>query len=298
MDWGDLRFALEVARSGSALAASRTLGVNQTTVIRRIAQIESDLGERLFERQRSGYRPTEAGRKVVGTAERVEAEILVLVRQIEAEQRTVTGVVRVTTSETLANKLLTPAAARFQERHVGVAIQLVSDDRRLDIARGEADIAIRAGSRPEGAGIVARRMPDTHWTLYCSRAYAERNGYPTAREAIAEHSVIGMEGHMASLPQPIWLAESAPNVAPRIRSNSLSNMVANLRAGLGVGMLPVFIGDDEPDLMRCIPRIPELYSELWLIVREEIKDAPHVRAVSDFLAEFIKAERPRLTGET
>lgn len=297
MDWGDLRFVLEVARSGSALAASRALGVNQTTVIRRISQIECDLAERLFDRQRSGYRPTEAGLKAVASAELIEAEVLALVRQIEAEQRTVTGVVRVTTSETLANKLLTPAAARFQERHSGIAIQLVSEDRRLDIARGEADIAIRAGSRPEGSGIVARRMPDANWTLYCSRAYAERFGYPARREEIAAHTIIGMEGHMASLPPPAWLAASAPESSPRLRSNSLTNMVANLRAGLGIGMLPVFVGDEEPELMRCISRIPELDSELWLIVREEARNTPHVRAVADFLAEFIRGERGRLTGE-
>ncbi len=297
MDWGDLRFVLEVARSGSALAASRTLGVNQTTVIRRIGQIECDLAQRLFDRQRSGYRPTEAGQRVVESAERIEAEVLALARRIEAEQRTLKGVVRVTASESLANQLLTPAAARFQERHSGIAIQIVSEDRRLDIARGEADIAVRAGSRPEGAGIVARRMPDANWTLYCSRAYAERFGHPRRREEIARHTIIGMEGHMASLPPPLWLEAAAPGVIPRLRSNSLTNMVANLRAGLGIGMLPVFIGDDEPELMRCIPRVPELDSELWLVVREDAKDAAHVRAAVEFLAEHIRAERPRLTGE-
>lgn len=296
MDWGDLRFVLEVGRSGSALGAAKVLGVNQTTVIRRVGQIECDLGARLFERQRSGYRPTEAGLKVMETAVAVEREIQALTHGLEAEQRAMTGVVRLTTSETLANRLIPLALAQFQARHAGVTVELITDDRRLDLARGEADIALRAGSRPEGAGIVARRMPDAAWRLYCSRDYAARHGVPTRREDLSGHAIIGLEGHMGNLPPSLWLAEAARDAVIRFRSNSLTNLVSNLRAGLGIAMLPTLVGEGEPDLMPCLTPLPELDSELWLIVREDLKAAPHVRAFADFLAEFVRGERPRLSG--
>lgn len=296
MDWGDLRFVLEVGRSGSALSAAKVLGVNQTTVIRRVGQIECDLGVRLFERQRSGYRPTEAGLKVMEAAVAVEREVQALAHGLEAEQRAMTGIVRLTTSETLANRLMPPALAQFQARHAGVTVELITDDRRLDLARGEADIALRAGSRPEGAGIVARRMPDAAWRLYCSRNYAAKHGVPTRREELSRHAIIRLEGHMGNLPPSIWLAEATADAVVRFRSNSLTNLVSNLRAGLGIAMLPILVGDGEPDLVPCLPPLPELDSELWLIVREDLRAAPHVRAFADFLAEFVRGQRPRLSG--
>lgn len=294
MDWDDLRIVLAVARSGAALSAARALGVNQTTVIRRIAQIERAVGAQLFERQRTGYRLTELGARVTETAERVEREVQALTSLMEAEHRALSGVVRLTTSETLANCLVAPGLRQFQKRHPGVLIELITQDRRLDLARGEAEVALRAGSRPEGAGIVARRMPDAAWNVYCSRAYAEEHGAPRRREDLRGHSIIGMEGLMANVPQPMWLQASAPDAVIRFRSNSLTNLVSNLRASLGVAMLPCFVGDGEPDLVRCLPRIAELDSEIWLIVREDMRNARHVRAFADFLAEYIHGEKSRL----
>ncbi|HEX5379363.1 MAG TPA: LysR family transcriptional regulator [Phenylobacterium sp.] len=296
MDWDDLRYMLAVARSGSALSAARVLGVNQSTVIRRIVQAECAVGAQLFERQRTGYRLTELGRQVVETAERVEAEITTLTNLLEAQQRALGGVVRLTLSETLANRLVAPGLLQFQKRYPAVLVELITEDRRLDLARGEADIALRAGSRPEGAGVVARRMPDAAWNLYCSRAYAAENGAPARREEIPGHAIIGMEGRMAGLPAPLWLQASAPDTFIRFRSNSLTNLVSNLRAGLGLATLPCFVGDGEPDLMRCLPHIPELDSEVWLVIREDLRATPHIRAFADFLADYVHGQRARLSG--
>lgn len=161
-------------------------------------------------------------------------------------------------------------------------------DERLDIARGDADVALRAGSTPEGAGVVARRLPDVDWTIYCSRAYAAERGAPADRARIRGHEIVGLDGHVARLPAWQWLKESVPDAAVRFRSNSLVNMVSNLKAGLGVGPLPTLTGDAEPELMRCFPPPPELRSELWLIVREAIKTQPQVRALAEFLASYIR----------
>ena len=111
------------------------------------------------------------------------------------------------------------------------------------------------------------------------------HGAPASREEIARHEIIGMDGRMALLPGPQWLKAAAPNNESCFSSNSLMNLVYNFRAGLGVATLPCIIGDAEPDLMRCFAPPPELLSEFWLIVREGVKSAPHVRAFADFLAE-------------
>ncbi|MFZ1989856.1 MAG: LysR family transcriptional regulator [Alphaproteobacteria bacterium] len=297
MDWDDLRFVLEVRRTGSALGAAQVLGVNQSTVVRRIAHIEETLGQALFERKQSGYVPTPQGICVSETAERMEAEVRALESSLVAARRTLSGVVRLTTSETLANRLVAPWLLTFQKLHPGVRVELVADDRRLDVARGEADIALRAGSRPNGAGIVVRRFPDAAWSIYCSKTYASEHGLPKSREDLPGHSILGMEGQMARLPGPIWIAEAAPNAEIRFRSNSLTNLVSNLRAGLGVASLPCFVGDNEPDLVRCFAPPPELNSEMWLIVREDLKSTPHIRAFADLLADHLTSLRARLTGE-
>ena len=288
MDWDDLRYVLAVARSGSALRAAAALGVNQTTVMRRMDAAERSLGACLFERRRSGPVLTPAGRRVAEAAERLEREVEQLASGLAADARTLAGSIRFTTSDTLANRLLSPCLGRFQALHPGIDIELITGDAPFDIARGEADVALRGGIPPEGAGIVARRLPDSDWTIYCSRAYADAHGLPATREDIARHPLLGMEGRLANLAGWRWLQASAPDQPVRFRSNSLVNLLSNIKAGLGLGALPVMIGDDEPDLVRCFPPPPELRAELWLIVREDLKARPHVRAFTDFLSEYVR----------
>jgi DNA-binding transcriptional LysR family regulator len=296
MDWDDLKFVLEVRRSGSALAAAGKLGVNQSTVMRRIVQIEADMGVELFERKQSGYVPTVNGVCAAETAERIEREVLDLQNTLAAEQRALTGVVRLTSSELMANFVIVGCLLSFQKLNPGVRVELIAEDRRLNLARGEADIALRAGSRPEGSGIVIRRMPDVAWAVYCSIAYAKEHGTPGSRAEIRNHAIIGMDGPMARIPGPLWLSEAASGAQVRFRSNSLVNLVSNLRAGLGVAALPCIVGDGEADFVRCFAPPPELTAELWLIVREDLKSAPHVRAFADYLAAYLRSIDARLAG--
>jgi DNA-binding transcriptional LysR family regulator len=288
MQWDDLRYVLAVARTGSALRAAGVLGVNQSTVLRRLGALEEALGVQLFERRRSGQALTASGRLLVESAERMEREAQALRDALAAQQRALAGSVRLTTSDGLASRLVIPCMRAFQRRFPGIVVELITCDERLDIARGEADVALRADSRPEGAGVVARRLPDVAWTIYCSRAYAEERGLPDCRDAIPGHEIVGLEGRMASLPGTRWLAAAAPGAVIRFRSNSFIGLIANLKAGLGLGALPTMSGDAESDLVRCFPPPPDLKSELWLIVREEIRAQPHVRALTDFLASFIR----------
>lgn len=296
MDWDDLRFVLAVVRSGSALGAAKALSVNQTTVTRRVEKLEERLGAPLFERSVSGYAPTALGRRAAETAERMETDVAAFVSQAESEQRTLSGVVRITASETMANVLIGPCLYQFRRQNPNVRVELITADQRLDLAKGEADVAVRAGSRPDGPGIVMRRLPDIGWGVFCSRDYARDRGAPMRREDVPGHDIVGMEGPMAKLPGSMWLEASAPATLIRFRSNSLTNLVSSLRAGLGLGALPCFVGDQHLDLMRCIGPVPELDSETWLVVREDAKATPHIRAFADTVFEYVASQRERLSG--
>lgn len=296
LEWDDLRFVLAVQRGGSTLAAARALKVNQTTVMRRIARIESALGADLFDKRQSGYAATLLGVQVCDSAAEVEARVQALTDAVAARQRTVSGVIRLTTSETLANHVVSPCIGAFQKTHPGVKVQLILDDRMLNVAGGEADVAFRAGEAPRGGGIVARRLPDAAWALYCSRDYAAEHGAPASPAEIDGHRIVGMEGAMGEIPGPRWLEAVAPNGSVQCRCNSLTNLIANLKAGIGVATAPCLMGDIEPNLVRCFEPIPEIAGKLWLIVREDLKAAPHVRAFVDALAAHAHAVRGRLEG--
>jgi DNA-binding transcriptional LysR family regulator len=296
-DWDDLRFLLAVARSGSALRAAQALNVNQTTVMRRMDHIEAATGAGLFERRRSGYRLTPLGERIAAAAARIEDEVKALESEIGAAQRALSGSVRVTASELMANFIVTRLLRDFRRLHPGILVELMTDERRLDLARGEADVALRAGLRPEGAGIVARRLPDAAWSVYCSRSYAEEHSMPRTVEELDGHAVVAADGDIARLSAPRLLARLTPSSRISTRSNSLTNLLLALKAGLGIAPLPCIAGDADQDLLRCLPPIPELDSELWLIVREDVKSAPHVRAFAEFLADQIHGMRAELAGK-
>ena len=293
-DWGDLRVFLAVARAGSTTAAAERLGVSQTTAARRIAALEEDLGAQLFERHQSGYRLTELGESVRGNAERIEAEAHAIADAIAQQRRHLAGVVRVTTNESMANAFVTPWLAEFAELYPDIRIQMIVDDRRLDLARGEADVALRAGSRPTDGALVVKKIGVVPWNIYCSQAYAARRGRPLSIEALNEHSIIGGEGALANLTSMRWLRDKAPRASVVAHSNNMSNLIATVKAGLGVTGLPCVDAEAEPTLLRCFGDLPELDSELFLVTREEMKDLPRVRAFTDFISAKIASARDRL----
>ncbi len=283
IEWDDLKFVLAVSRKGSALGAAKHLRVNQTTVTRRLARLEATLGAELFERHQNGYAPTGLGRVVADAAARVETELDGLESTIAAGKRTIAGSVRFTCPETIGNHLLAPWLRDFRPLYPDVRIEVINADRTLDLSKGEADVAMRVGMPPTGAGIVARRLPDCLWSAYTSRAYARERGMPSGPRALRGHALVGLEGEQARLPSALWFEKLVGPERISVRCNSLSNALHSLRAGLGVGMMPCVIAETEPELVRCFPPPRELNAETWVIVREEVKSAPHVRAFVDFL---------------
>lgn len=295
-DWNDLRFFLAVAQTGSTLAASRELGVNQTTVARRLAALEEALGERLFDRGSSGYRLTETGRTALPAAERVAAEAHRFRTTVAERGRRLAGAVRVTTNEAIANALVTPCLADFAEIYPDIRVEVVVSDQKLDLAAGEADVALRAGPFPTDPALIARKLADVPWAIYCSRGYAERRGAPRTPAELAAHPLLLGDGGLRNAPAMNWLREQAPGAYVASRSNSLTNHVVAVRSGLGVGPLPRMEGDAAPDLVLCMDAPQTEPHMLSLLLRPELKDVPRVRALVDFVTARAAALRPMLEG--
>ena len=295
-EWSDLRIFLAVVRAGSALGAAKSLGINQTTVNRRIQALEHDLGLTLFDRKNRGHALTEQGGALLVTAEKVAASANDLLFAAERLRRTLTGIVRVTAPEETSIAVIIPIAAEFRKMHPDVRIEQVAAEHKLDIVHGEADIAIRNGSHPDDPRLIAKRLPGFAWTLYCSRSYADTYGMPSDIAQVAAHDYVGYVDGPNKWSGYIWFAEQANPTRLVSRSNTISNMRAVLMSGIGVGLLPCFVADPEPTLIRCFAPPAELDAESWMLTSPEAISSPQVRAFIDFLVPRIMAQRDFFTG--
>lgn len=297
-DWSDVKFFLAVARAGSTLAAARVLRVNQTTVVRRIEALEAALKTQLFVRNQDGYRLSEAGAALLAQAERVATEAETLEQLAAQRGRTLSGAIRVTTMENLASRILTPVLPEFMDLYPEIKVEVICADHRLDLARGDADIAIRAGNMPTEPGIVVRKLADDPWAVYCSPTYAAKHDVPKCPDDLNSHWVIGSEGHISKLTPYVWLAKAAPRARVRSVCNSIVNALAAIRAGHGVGPLPqIVVSGAETDLIECFA-LPQLESGFYLATREDMKDLPRIRAFSEFIVARMAAVKPILEGRS
>ena len=289
-DWNDLKAFLAVARGGSTLAASKALAVNQTTVARRVESLEAALSLKLFERGQSGSRLTEAGRDLLAEGEKVERAAQNFDSRAKAHQRGMAGSIRITCIEILANLAVTPAIGEFRKLHPEVHVDLMITDQPLDLQVGEADLAVRAVQTLPNSDLVARKISDYEFALYCDRDYAERKGVPAGVEELVHHDLIGGDAGLDQVPAMRWMFEQAQGRAPVTRSNSMSNLVHAVRAGLGIAPLPCVIADADSRLVRCTETIPSAVSTSYILLRRELKDIPRVRALIDFLVPYMQAD--------
>ena len=287
LDWNDLRYFLGVARTGSTLAASRSLKVAQATVSRRITALEQALGTKLFVRSPSGYSLSVRGQAVLAAAEQVERSINTLVNSVEAEGRRLSGTVRLTTVESAANVWLMPALAAFRAQHPAVTAEVIVDDRALDIARGEADIAIRFGNPPQDESLVIRRIVELHESVYVRRDLAEQLGMPNSHEGLRRYPLIGFSGSGVGRIAE-WMKALGPDANIVHSANTLSAVIAAVRAGMGAAVIPCLIGDAMSGLVRLFPPIAELTTPGWIVTTSSARQQPHVRALLDFIAEHIR----------
>lgn len=288
VDWNDLRYFLAVARTGSTLAAGKLLRVSQTTAARRVLALEQALGLSLFDRQQSGYAITEAGLALLAQAEAVEKAAESFADGAAALNRTVSGTVRLTTTEIYAISILPPILRDLHEVHPAIRIEVDASDEVRDIAGGAADVALRNSNGLTEAGLVCRRVAANPWTVYCSRPYAAQNGLPQSLAQLQQHPLIGGGGPSVWPLYRGWLARHGLEGAVTMHHNSISGLLAAVRAGSGLAVLPSYVAERDPDLIQCLPPSPKDKGALWLVTSEGLRHAPRIRVVLDFLAEQLR----------
>lgn len=297
-DWNDLRLVLAVSRCGSLTGAAHSLGINHSTAFRRLNAAEERLGVRLFERLPSGiYLATAAGDRMAGTAERIETETAALDLEIAGHDHRLTGQLRVTSSDTLAHRLATGHFARFRQMHPGIVVELTVDNRVLSLSRREADIALRP-ARPKEGDLFGRKLADIAWTVYGAPSLLT-DAAPMKKPAeLADMPMIGWNADTSGIPASDWLARFVTPAAWVYRSNSLINQFMAAKAGIGLVLLPCYLGDSDPGLRRAIAApIPELMRELWIVTHRELRHTARIRAFFDVVGDGLAAERALFAGK-
>jgi DNA-binding transcriptional LysR family regulator len=291
LDWGHLRFFLEMARSGSLSKAAKRLAVDRNTVARRVTALELELGLPLFERGPLGWGRTAAGQELADLASRVEQDVLALALHAGAQGRDLTGSVRLTTTMHLSTYLLVPALPRLRERHPGLLLEIAADQRAYNLTRREADLALRMG-RPQDPGLVTRKLTPLRYRFYASRSLVG-----TRREVdFAADPFVGYEESLVATLQERWLSKAAPGRRVVFRCNSTAALAAAARTGVGVALLPCFVAEADPGLVSLQgPEPPD--HELWLLVHGELRRSPPVRAIIDWVDELVERARGSLVPD-
>jgi DNA-binding transcriptional LysR family regulator len=289
--WDDFRLIKAIADARGLPAAAAEIGVNHSTVFRRLGQIEEALGVKLFERHRTGYALTPAGEEIVAAAERVDEEITAVTRKLVGREVEPTGELRVTTNDSLLVHLLTPLFARFRDQYPKVRLDVVLTNQALNLSRRDADVAIRATDKPPET-LVGRRIAQIAWALY-----GRANDFPAPIDcgdpsALFARPWVSLGDNMASFKAVRFVqAHVAPeNIVYKL--NTVLGLAEAVEAGLGIGHLPCFIGDTRPGLARLGPPISDFAAELWLLTHPDLRHNARVRALMDFLAgEMVKHRR-------
>jgi len=290
-EWGDLRYLLAVARHGSTLAAARALGVNQSTVHRRLAELERRLGAPLAIRHPTGYRLSEFGAAILPYARSVEDAVIALERRAVGAGETPSGTIRLTCPEPILGRLIRSGLIdRFHARYPEAHVELLTSDRYLDLSHGEADVALRSGE-PEDPDLVGRKVADSIWAVYASPDYIARNGRPATVADLARHRLIAFDGPMARHRANAWINAVAPGATIAATNSSVLGVLLAAKSGLGVAALPVTIAEAEPGLIEVLPPIAELARGWYLLTHPDLRRQPRIAAFFDFAIEELPALR-------
>lgn len=288
LSWDSFQLLLAVARGRTLAAAGRTLGVDASTVFRRLGALERALDGSLFERLPGGYAPTALGGSLLATAERMEQVALGLDEQLAGGAAArLSGTLRITAPDDIAHYLLLPLLASFRERHPDVELELVIDNRLLNLTRREADVAVRPTPAPP-PHLFGRRLLELETAVY---GLPELAGRPWKELPwVAWEEGLGPAGYRQ------WLASSAGRGRGAFRCASMLNQAAAASAGIGAALLPTFLGDSQPALQRLSAPVPELSIGLWVLTPAELRRRPVVRHFLDAAYRGLVRQHARLAG--
>jgi DNA-binding transcriptional LysR family regulator len=296
-DWHDLRYFLAVARTGSTLAAAKSLGLSQSTVHRRLATLEARIGRRLVHRHPTGYRLTKLGEEMRPYAERVEASVTDFEQHLASTDPSRNRTVRVACPASAAHRLMAAGLLdKFHGRHPALRAEFVMTEEFPDLAQGQVDLAIRQGA-PQDQTLIMRWIADVPWAVFASRTYIQHHGRPRRLQTIGRHWIIEFDGPMKDHAAALWMRSVAPDAAVAARANSVSEILMAVKSGVGLAPLPVPFAARENGLVMVISPRPELTYPFYLVVHRNMKLVRRVRAFLDFITAERTSVRRVLAGE-
>lgn len=297
-NWNEFQLILAISRTASLSKAAKELGLNHSTIFRKLVDIERKWGARLFDRLPGGlYRPTQDGQKMVDAAERMEQEAFNTQRDLMGRDRLLSGYLKITSSETLAYRMLTRLLADFRTHHPGIIIELSIDSRILSLSRHEADISLRA-LRPTENHLWGKKVADIAWAIYGAKGHVKKHGVMKKVEDIKGHPMIGWDLNTNSIAAAEWINSQILSSDIVYRTNSLLNQMQAAKQGIGWALLPCYLADPEADLERVLPQpVSGLSRELWMVTHEDLKDTARIRAFFDIVGSGIAAEKNLFAGK-
>jgi DNA-binding transcriptional LysR family regulator len=275
LDWDDLRYFLHAVRAGTLAGAARALGIEHSTIGRRLTSLERSIGAALVLRGPDGLTLTPLGERVLPLAEDVERTVLALRHAVASNQ------IRVRLAVPSGfTRLFAEGFARLRLDHPEISLELVSGSRMVDLHKGEADLALRIGpiTDPE---LVARKVGESPWALYAAEAYVARHPDGVDSEDLSGHELIGYDASLASVPAAQWIESRAANATIVMRSREMTDMYAAVASGIGLAAIPCSLGDPDPTLRRVSDVLGT--RDISLVYRREARLSEPVRVVVQFV---------------
>ena len=285
MNWDDLRFFLALSRERSVSRAGRSIGVNHTTVARRIAALEEELGTRLFDKQPKGYAMTQAAENMYEHALRMEEQAQAIDREVFGQDAQLTGLLKLTVAHDFAERVIVSKLPQFQAAYPCIDLQLLTTTGLIDLAAREADVAVRLTDKPPEYLVGRQVLPMRHG-IYGSPRYLD--------ELEGSGKVILFRGGDAP---PEWVAEHFPDAETALRLDDVSTMVAAVRNNMGLARLPCYIGDSEPGVQRLDLRLTPSTWGVWVLSHVDLRSTARVRVCREFLFDALEQQRALILGE-
>lgn len=293
INWDDTRVVLAVARGGTFAAAARTLGLDETTISRRLARAEAALETEIFQAHDGRRVPTSRGAGLIAQAERLEAEALRLEHLARENTEEAVGCVRIAATEMMTRHILAPRIGALVKAHPKVTLRFLTGHENVSFARWETDLAVRL-ARPERGDLVVRKLADVRFAVFEAASSRKRSG---GRRWLAYHE------DLSHLPEARFVADKLDGAEPLLRSNDLDALAKAVESGAGAACLPLFVA--QPSEQKPASRlsiVPEekdlnLVREAWLLMRPDQREVQSVRAVADWIVEAFRAAQPSLSGQ-
>ena len=296
LDWDDLRYFLAIHRAGTLARAAAELSINATTVGRRLTNLEERVEARLFDRTPEGYVLTLTGRDLLPRAERMEAEALGVAREVNGRDQKAAGTVRLSATEMLATRFITPHLPSFRALHPELTLELECTNRSLNLGRRETDIALRL-ARPREEDVVTKKLASVPLSLYASHRYLDTHGAPADPErSLRGHTAILFASSRLFAIENEWLQKRLAGAHVALRSDSVSSIYAAAIAGLGIALLPRAVASLDGRLVRLDTDTAPEPRTIWQAVHKDLVRAARIRAVLDFLAQVLEGTEPQVHG--